>query len=203
MAAVVAHYDERAASYDDSAMHRALADAVAGFVGSSRGGAGGLVVDVATGTGLALRSLAAHGVGGPLVGVDRSAGMLAVARGRVPGALLVLADAAALPVADRSVGLLTCVTGLHLFPSPAEVAAEWARVVRPGGSVVTATFRPMPDAPPPPGGRFARNHAPYASAEAMAATFAPWFEVARSGEWTHRAADGEDRLLLCELRRRS
>lgn len=203
---VVAHYDERAATYDENAMHRALADAVAAFVGEGApGGEGGLALDVATGTGLALRALAGRVVG-PVVGVDRSPRMLSIARDRMPGALLVRADATALPVDDGSVGLLTCVTGLHLFGSPPPVAAEWARVVRAGGSVVTATF--TGPAVPPPGrpaarGRFTRNHEPYRTAEHLAATFGPGFGVARSEVWSHDEDGSVDLLLLCELRRSS
>ncbi len=51
-AELAARFDERAATYDESAMHRGLAQAVADFV---RLGAVRDVLDVGTGTGLVLR----------------------------------------------------------------------------------------------------------------------------------------------------
>ncbi|WP_429608163.1 hypothetical protein [Staphylococcus aureus] len=55
LAAVRARFDGRAAEYDESAMHRELAAAVAAFADLD-----GVrdVLDVATGTGLVLRALA-------------------------------------------------------------------------------------------------------------------------------------------------
>lgn len=134
--AVVARFDTRAASYDDSPMHRGLAAAVAAFVDLDGVHA---VLDVATGTGLVLRALRAS----PAVrtiGVDLSPGMLAVARAALPEAELVVADAARLPLADSCVDLVTCVTALHLMPDTDAVLSEWTRVLRPGGRAVIATF---------------------------------------------------------------
>ncbi len=56
--AAVAHYDERAASYDDSALHRGLTDEVARFVDLDGVRS---VLDVATGTGLVADALSPHG----------------------------------------------------------------------------------------------------------------------------------------------
>lgn len=209
VAAVVAHYEERAASYDDSVMHRRLAQTVAAFVdeGSLPVGLTGPVVDVATGTGLVLAALS--GLSGPadrepvpLVGVDLSPGMLAVARQRLPEALLLRADAMALPLAGASTSLITCVTGLHLVADPAAVVAEWARVVRPGGAVVTATFADA-TGHPTSRGDFVRNHEPFRTADRISTTFAPRFALERAAGWSHRDDGIEDRLLLCELRRRA
>ncbi|HEY8717447.1 class I SAM-dependent methyltransferase [Pengzhenrongella sp.] len=137
--AVRIRFDGRAPSYDESAMHRGLADAVAAFVDLAHVTS---ILDVATGTGLVLRALRDRcGPDAPrMIGVDVSPGMLAVARHALPDAELIEADVRSLPIPDASVDLVTCVTGLHLIPDTPVVLDEWARVLRPGGGVVTATF---------------------------------------------------------------
>jgi ubiquinone/menaquinone biosynthesis C-methylase UbiE len=206
--AVRARFDGRAPTYDDSAMHRDLAAAVAGFVdlaGTVDLAGVGTLLDVATGTGLVLRALrdAASGPAEPvrMIGVDVSPGMLAVARAALPEAELVEADARRLPIADGSIDLITCVTGLHLIPDTSRVLAEWARVLRPGGRAVTATFaafdprqhhREVAAAAPPP---YPVVHDPFRTPEALAATVAPaGFTVGRTTTWT----DGHDTLLIAE-----
>jgi SAM-dependent methyltransferase len=76
--------------------------------------------------------------GRPVLGVDRSAGMLAVAAGRLPGRVL-LGDATRLPVASGSVGAVLMVWLLHLLSSAESEAAlaEAVRVAAPGGRVIT------------------------------------------------------------------
>ncbi|MEU2201234.1 methyltransferase domain-containing protein [Isoptericola sp. NPDC019482] len=192
--AVAAAYDARAATYDESAMHRDLAAEVAAFCSLD---APRDVLDVATGTGLVLRALAAsrprpRG----MTGVDLSPDMLAVARRELPGAAFVRADAAALPVADRSVDLVTCVTALQLMPRRDLVLAEWARVLRPTGRAVTATFtgfgrpaRPRRDHPV--------EHDAVSTPARIAALAAPaGLRLRRHAAWRH--ADG-DAFLLAEL----
>ncbi|RNE67232.1 class I SAM-dependent methyltransferase [Cryobacterium tepidiphilum] len=136
-AAVRRRFDERAPEYDQSEMHRSLADAVAAFADIAHVES---VLDVGTGTGLVLRAIRASGGEQRMVGVDLSPGMLAVARAALPQAEFIKADAAHLPLADASVDLVTCVTVLHLIPDAATAVAEWARVLRPGGRAITATF---------------------------------------------------------------
>jgi ubiquinone/menaquinone biosynthesis C-methylase UbiE len=200
--AVRDRFDHRAPSYDGSAMHRDLAAAVAAFVDLD-GVAD--VLDVATGTGLVLRALRERPGGADLrlVGVDVSAGMLAVAREHLPGADLREADARDLPLPDACVDLVTCVTGLHLIPGTPAVVAQWARVLRPAGRVVTATFasydpaqhhREQPGSQPP----YPQRHAEFATVEALDAQVADaGLTVVRHGTWT----DGHDVLLLAELAR--
>lgn len=195
--AVAAHYDARAATYDASGMHRALADLVAEQAPDL---GDGRVVDVATGTGLVLRAIAARHPGARLVGVDLSPGMLAVARAVLPQAHLVQADASALPVAEESVDLVTCVTALHLLAEPELAFDEWARVLRPGGRLVTATFAAATGGPSRPGlpQGFARRHEDYRTPDQVRRAFRNhWFDLESHSE---RALDG-DRLLVCVLRR--
>ncbi|MGN6427797.1 MAG: class I SAM-dependent methyltransferase [Leifsonia sp.] len=199
--AVRARFDDRAAEYDDSSMHRALAAEVAAFAEVRPGSD---VLDVATGTGLVLRSLRDARAGARLTGVDLSPGMLAVARERLPEATFVEADATSLPLPDASVDVVICVTGLHLFPDPAAAIAEWARVLRPEGRAVTATFGRMDPAehggrhgaPQPPS--YPTHHELFETPELLAAAVAPaGLFLARHAWWT----SGADRILLAELTR--
>jgi demethylmenaquinone methyltransferase/2-methoxy-6-polyprenyl-1,4-benzoquinol methylase len=90
--------------------------------------AGGRVLDLACGTGDLCRDLVARGC--TPVGVDFSAGMLAMARVDAP---LVRADGAALPLADAAFDGLTCGFALRNFVDLDAVFAECARVLRRGG----------------------------------------------------------------------
>ena len=187
-------FDERAATYDESEMHRGLAEAVAAFadLGSVTG-----VLDVATGTGLVLRALRARAGSAQLrmIGVDLSPGMLAVARAALPDAELIEADAATLPVPDASVDLVTCVTGLQMFTRSDQAIREWARVLRPGGAVITATFSAV-DLTEHRGAHPVRlQHDRFRTPELMRAAFAPaGLELTRHRSWIH----GADTVLIAE-----
>lgn len=162
------------------------------------------MVDVATGTGLVLRAIAERHPQARLVGVDLSAAMLAVARAALPQAHLLQADAAALPVAGGAADLVTCVTALHLLAEPALAFDEWARVLRPGGRLVTATFaadtaHTAAPAVPDLAQGFARRHEDYRTPEQV--------RRALRDHGLHLEGHGEhelhgDRLLVCVLRRR-
>lgn len=194
--AVVAHYDERAASYDDSALHRGLTDEVARFIDLDGVRS---VLDVATGTGLMLRAIAARiPQDRPLlIGLDLSPAMVAVARPRLPGAGFLVGDATEVLLPDASFDLITCVTALHLFEQPDAVFAEWARLLTPGGRVVTASFGAAPEqVVAPPAGGFVRRHESFRTPELVADALAPHgFRLARDTTWEH----ADDRLLICEL----
>jgi ubiquinone/menaquinone biosynthesis C-methylase UbiE len=190
-------FDARAPRYDESAMHHSVAAAVADFVdleGASH------ILDVATGTGLVLRALSRRERGLTLAGSDISPGMLEVARIELPEAEWIEADVANLPFGDASVDLVTCVTALHIIPAVAQAAAEWIRVLRPGGHLVTATFaglvpglRPALGASEAP---YPRDHEPYADPDALARSFRPLgFRLTRHAEWS----DGVDTVLIAEL----
>ncbi|HEY0119535.1 MAG TPA: methyltransferase domain-containing protein [Cellulomonas sp.] len=196
--AVVARFDGRATSYDDSAMHRNLAAAVAAFVDL-----GGVhhVLDVATGTGLVLRALPVDPTV-RMVGVDLSPRMLAVAHAALPKAELVVADAAMLPLAGSCVDLVTCVMALHLMPDVGAVLREWTRVLRPGGRAVTATFGRRD-------GAAVHTHCSaslpfpvhpeqFSTPELMAVVAAPFgLAVVRHEWWTHE----DDTVVIVELAR--
>jgi len=95
---------------------------------------GELAIDVACGTG-DLAELAAA-AGAYALGVDFAPSMLGAARRRRPGALLVRADAAALPLADGVGDAVVCGFALRNFVAIPPVLAEAARVLKPGGRLV-------------------------------------------------------------------
>ena len=100
---------------------------------------GGRVLDVATGTGLVAERLLA--AGHPVVGLDQSADMLAVARNRLSGRMeLVEGSADELPFADEEFAHLTFTYLLRYVDDPAATLRELARVVRPGGTIAMLEF---------------------------------------------------------------
>ncbi len=94
------------------------------------------VVELGIGTGLIARGLRRHGR--DVVGFDLSEPMMRLAVERV-GPCVATADVDALPLADHSVDCAYFVWVLHLVHDPAATLAEAARVVRPGGRIVTIT----------------------------------------------------------------
>jgi SAM-dependent methyltransferase len=66
--------------------------------------------------------------------------MSAIAASRLPGRVLI-ADASRLPLATSSVDAVSIIWLLHLLPDAAPVIAEAARVLRPGGTLVTTVHK--------------------------------------------------------------
>ena len=147
-----AFFDSTADGYDDDPHHGVIADLL--LAGLPRPAAPpGLVVDVATGTGVAafaaLRALTPARV----LAVDISPGMVERARvkaatadpeGRVEWRV---APAVPLPLPDGTADVVLCASALH-FLGPAALN-DWRRVLRSGGraafSIPTAAdFRPSP-----------------------------------------------------------
>lgn len=179
--AVVAHYDLRAPTYDTSSLHRGLTEAIADWL-DERGERD--VLDVATGTGLMLRSLQRRRPEIRLIGVDLAPGMLAIARAELPSATLVLSDAGRLPLPTSSVDLVSCIAALHLLPDPSGAVAEWARVLRPAGRLVTATFADVPTSPTTQ--HFPRWHERFVTHDKISALVTPaGLTVDRHRRWTH------------------
>ncbi len=96
------------------------------------------VADVGCGTGRLLPYLASRGLSPR--GVDLSPGMVAVAEREHPGFAYEVGDLRALPFPDGSLAGVVCWFSLiYLAPEDRERAfAELARVVQPGGYLVTA-----------------------------------------------------------------
>ncbi|MER8224215.1 class I SAM-dependent methyltransferase [Streptomyces sp. NPDC094143] len=132
-------YDKEAERYDASRggepRAAAAADAVLGLVPRQARG----LLDVACGTGIVTRRLAAARPGMRVTGVDLAPAMVRQAAARLPGAV-VRADSRGLPFGDGQFDAVCTVWLLHLAAGPAEVRAivgECARVLRPGGVYVT------------------------------------------------------------------
>ncbi len=106
------------------------------------------VVDVATGSGAFLRDLRAAFPRAAAFGLDLSFAYLGEA-GLRSGAPGIQAAAERLPFADGSLDALTCVYLFHELPPRVrrEVAAEFARVLKPGGVVAFADSLQASDAP--------------------------------------------------------
>jgi ubiquinone/menaquinone biosynthesis C-methylase UbiE len=99
----------------------------------------GRVLDVGTGTGRVLELLAPRLTSG--LGIDASRTMLALARVRLAKPELAhlsvrLADMYALPLHDAAYDLVLLQMVLHYAEEPAQVIAEAARVLAPGGRLV-------------------------------------------------------------------
>ncbi|WP_055493818.1 class I SAM-dependent methyltransferase [Streptomyces sp. TP-A0356] len=132
-------YDKEAESYDATRGGEPRAAAAAGAVLGLIPQNAGRLLDVACGTGMVTRLLAAARPGLRVTGADLSLGMARRAAARLPGAV-VLADSRRLPFGDGTFDAVTTVWLLHLVDGPEDVRAvmsECARVLRPGGVYVT------------------------------------------------------------------
>ncbi|WP_328676646.1 class I SAM-dependent methyltransferase [Streptomyces sp. NBC_00343] len=132
-------YDKEADAYDATRggepRAAAAAEAVLGFVPQDARG----LLDVACGTGIVTRRLAAARPALGVTGLDAAPAMARRAAARLPGAVL-LADSRQLPFPDGVFDAVTTVWLLHLVDGPADaraIIAECARVLRPGGVYIT------------------------------------------------------------------
>jgi demethylmenaquinone methyltransferase/2-methoxy-6-polyprenyl-1,4-benzoquinol methylase len=106
------------------------------------------VLDVATGTGDVAIEFARRSGAGTVVGLDRSPGMLEVARDKLRRDRLekrvemVEGDALAMPFDDRSFNAVTIAFGLRNLTDYGAGVREMARVLRPGGRLLVLEFFP-------------------------------------------------------------
>jgi len=102
------------------------------------------ILDVATGTGWTARNVARFGAN--VTGVDIAQDLLAAARELSshirPPIVFRQGDAERLPFADRSFDGVISTFGVMFALNQAEAASELARVCRPGGRLVLATWAP-------------------------------------------------------------
>jgi SAM-dependent methyltransferase len=94
------------------------------------------IVDVGCGNGVYLAELRRRGHAGPVLGLDRSAGM---ARHSHSQAATAVADAQALPLRDDSADVVLCLHMLYHVPDLGRAVAELRRVLRPGGTAMVTT----------------------------------------------------------------
>ena len=95
-----------------------------------------VAVEIGCGTGGVLRDIARQAREARVIGVDLSAGMLALN----PHRPVIQADAQAIPLVDASVDLAVCGFMLQHTQNPADVVREIARVVRPSGQFALAAW---------------------------------------------------------------
>jgi ubiquinone/menaquinone biosynthesis C-methylase UbiE len=100
----------------------------------------GVALDAACGTGRHAAALAA--AGWDVIGVDRTSAMLDVARTKVPDGDFRTGVLESLPVDDGSVDLVVCTLALTHIADLRPAFAEMARVLRPGGVVLTSDIHP-------------------------------------------------------------
>ncbi|HEY7288936.1 MAG TPA: class I SAM-dependent methyltransferase [Vicinamibacterales bacterium] len=128
---VAAGYDVRYRTFDYSEIKQALES----FLGDVRADA---MLEVGCGTGHWLRELVGHAA--RVVGVDRSAEMIARAKGA--GASLIRASAEQLPFSGAAFDRLLCINALHHFSSRPRFFEESHRVLRNGGGLCTIGLDP-------------------------------------------------------------
>jgi ubiquinone/menaquinone biosynthesis C-methylase UbiE len=106
----------------------------------------GHVIDIGTGAGALLPAIKRAAPSAVIVGVDRSQGMLRLAKERHPGPLALMdVQKLALPANRFEVAIVAFV--LFHLPAPEHCLAEVNRVLQPGGSVGTVTWGSEKEAP--------------------------------------------------------
>jgi SAM-dependent methyltransferase len=161
---IVLDYDREAARYDATRGGDARAAAAAGAIETLLRLASiesppfpSRIVDVGCGTGIVTVRLSRPGRS--VIGIDRSAGMAAVAAGRLPGRII-LGGGTRLPLLSESARVVTMIWLLHLLnrADSASALAEAGRVLSPGGLLITTV---------------GKNDAAYGTADDAAAILAP------------------------------
>ena len=122
--------------YDE--ISRGIADAIEHAVDALDPQPGERILDVATGTGWAARSIAARGA--IVTGVDLGAEVIEAARELSSDIDFRIGDAEALPFPDNHFDAVISTFGVMFALDPEAVAAELARVVRPGGRISLANW---------------------------------------------------------------
>lgn len=110
---------------------------------------GDRMLDVATGTGIVLRTARErHPDLARTTGLDLNPGMLAVAREKSPAEVeFVQGDALSMPFEDGSFDVVTCQQGLQFFPDRAQGLAEFHRVLASRGRAVVACWAEIEASP--------------------------------------------------------
>jgi SAM-dependent methyltransferase len=130
--------------YED--ISRTIADAIEHAVERLEPAPGERILDLATGTGWASRLVAQRSRASVVTGVDIADRMLEAARALAAAAALPIdyhvADAEALPFEAGAFDGVISTFGVMFTSKPDVAARELARVVRPGGRLVLATWTP-------------------------------------------------------------
>lgn len=207
-------WNSPAGRYDE--ISRSIADAIEHAVERVSAKPGDRILDLATGTGWGSRVLAQRYPGVKVIGADIADQMLDYARATAARQELeidyVHADAERLPFADGEFDAVVSTFGVMFVGNPEAAAKELARVVKLGGRIALATWRPDSEdnnvfdmfgvmkrhMPPPPAG-VAPPPSPFEWGKAdrvkelLAAKFDLSFEV---GTNHYRYASGEQAWQL-------
>ena len=149
---LVAHRYDRIKQFDEVADQILIAQAL---LAATAPKTGPLILDVATGTGRVPLLMARNaGFDGHVAGIDASQRMLSVAQEKTSAQdfasfiTLLRADATGLPFPAERFDAVTCLEALEFMPDQAAALAEMARVLAPGGTLLTTIridTRWMPD----------------------------------------------------------
>jgi SAM-dependent methyltransferase len=139
---------EAARSYQDELVPALMEEWAPRVAGAARIRPGDRVLDIACGTGVLTRSATAlAGAASLVIGLDRNAGMLAVANRVAPGPRWVQGDACALPFRDDAVDVIVSQFGLMFFTDPVAALRDMMRVLAPGGRLAVAVWASLADTP--------------------------------------------------------
>jgi SAM-dependent methyltransferase len=122
---------ERAAGGYEASFATATRQFIPALLDAAAVGAGRSVLDVACGPGFVAAGAAERGA--EVRGLDFSAAMLGVARGRHPGIVFDQGDAEALPYSDTRFDAVVSNFGIHHVPRPIMALRQAHRVLRTGG----------------------------------------------------------------------
>ncbi len=135
---IVTAWDELADLYDETRGGEGRGQEYAADIDRRLRPGPGPVLEIGVGTGVVALGLRRHGW--RVIGLDRSAPMLAGARRRL-GPSVVRGDACRLPFADGSIANAVSVWVVHAIDNPVRLFDEVARVLTPGGRYVIATVQ--------------------------------------------------------------
>ena len=107
------------------------------------------VLELAAGTGIVTGELVRQLPGAAVTATDLNPAMVSWGAAHAPGATWLVADAQHLDFADATFDLVVCQFGVMFFPDRRAAFAEAARVLRPGGSLLFATWDTAESSPFP------------------------------------------------------
>ena len=140
-------FTEQAATFEDPSLNVAFVSGLPWLLDLAAPRTGDVCLDVAAGTGLVARALAARAA--RVVAVDITPAMVQAgaqqARREGVSVAFVIGDACALPVADGACDLVLTRFSLHHLEEPVRLLGEMVRVCRAGGRLVVKDLVASPD----------------------------------------------------------